>query len=328
MEVKVLESKDFSITAENDVYYVRRQIRQLVSDLKYSEYQLDQFELIISELGTNILKYGIKGNITARKISYNKINGVEIIARDNGEGLKDIFDYFHVRPVINLKDSLKAGISTIYNLSDEFEYANQEKGVRIQVRKWESFDVQNLRYSVVSRPKPGENLNGDAFFVKQLPYYSLFSVIDGLGHGEEAHTASNIALDCMKIYYSKPLEELIQICHEHLRGSRGVVMSICKVFHDRSEMEYIGIGNVELRVLGQTNSRLFNWNGTLGMQMENGKLQKYPYLKGSTFVMYSDGIKNFELDLETQRSSPQNIARYILDNYVDSRDDATVLVIR
>ncbi len=229
---------------------------------------------------------------------------------------------------MNLKDSLKAGISTIYNLMDEFTYENQTKGVKIIVRKWLSYDSETLRYSVLSRPKPGEFKNGDNFFVKQLPYYSFFSVIDGLGHGEEAETAAALALDCIKIFYSKPLDEIIQICDNHLKASRGAVISLCRVSIEKRELEYIGIGNVEMKIFGGITSKPFNWNGTVGMQMENTKVQKIPYTRGMTLVMYSDGIGDFQLDPSVQRGSPHVIGRHILENYALSTDDSTVLVVR
>lgn len=328
MEIRTHDTITFEVHDETGALHARRKIRQFAGQFEFTEYELNQVELVVSELGMNIVKYGVKGKIECKNISYFKFKGIEIVAQDEGNGLQDIFEYLHKPPIMNLKGSLKAGISTIYNLSDEFEYENLSRGVRIVLRKWINFDTNSMRYSILSRPKPGENLNGDAFFVKQLPYYSFFAVIDGLGHGEEAHKASSLALDCIKTYYSKPLEEIMDICHRQLRSTRGAVISLCKIFPDQAEMEYLAVGNVELRILGQINSRMFNWNGTVGLNIETYRTQKYPYARGNTIILYSDGINSFDLEPQVQRNSPQNISAHLLDHYATSADDATVLVIR
>jgi anti-sigma regulatory factor (Ser/Thr protein kinase) len=320
---------EFYIKDESSVLYTRKKARAYCAALNFPIHDLDKLELIVSELGTNIFKYSKKGFIQLKKLNYHGIEGLEILASSEGSSIINLIDYINAKPVINLKESLKAGLSSIYNLSDEFEYIHNEKGNHFIVRKWKAFDKSNLRYSVVSRPKAGEWVNGDNFFIKQLPYYSLFSVIDGLGHGTDANIASTEAGNLLKIYYYKPLDELMNILHSFLRATRGVVVSICKVYTLENRIEYVGMGNVEMRMYNHPdNPRLYNYNGTVGLNIEQFQVMKFNYQRGVTFVMFSDGIKEFVLPPEIIRLNSQQIVSFIIDNYSKESDDATILVAR
>lgn len=329
MEIKQSEILEIGIADEANVLYARRLFRNFFKSLGFIDFDLDKMELVVSELGTNIVKYGVRGIITAKRIKYLSHTGIEIIAKDRGKGISNIMEFLNKKPVINTSSSLKSGLSAIYNLTDEFEYLNSENGTTITLRKWLPFNEATLKYSVISRPKPGELKNGDAFFIKQLPQFSFFCVIDALGHGEQAAATANIAMDCIKLYYYLPLSEIFLKCHEHLDHSHGIAISICKIYTRESKMEYVGVGDVKLRVFGAPESlRIFNHNGTVGMNMEPIKLQTYKYFSGSTFIMHTDGIADFELNQDTLRLIPQAIASFVMEKEARSSDDATVLVAR
>lgn len=329
MEIEQSEILEIGIADEANVLYARRLFRNFLKSIKFDDFELDKMELIISELGTNIVKYGIRGIITARRIKYLSHIGVEIIAKDRGKGIQNILEFLNKKPIINTNSSLKSGLSAIYNLTDEFEYINSENGTVITLRKWLSFGDSNLKVSVISRPKPGEIKNGDAFFIKQLPQYSFFCVIDALGHGEQAEVTAKMAIDFIKLYYYLPLSDIFLKCNDHIGSTRGIAMSICKIYTREKKTEYVGMGDVKLRVFGAPESfRIFNHNGTVGMNMEPIKLQTYKYFSGSTFILYSDGIADFELNQDTLRLNPQAITSFIMEKYVRSSDDATVLVTR
>ena len=230
---------------------------------------------------------------------------------------------------MDLRKSLKAGLTSIYNLSDEFVYEHTDKGSRFIARKWIPIPNQFFKYSVISRPKPGEWANGDSFFIKQLPQYSIFSIIDGLGHGEEAETAAGEALDVLKVYYYLPLDELILKIHSMITGTRGVVLSILKVFSFEQKLEFAGVGNVELRIFNHPDSpKFYSTNGTIGLHFDKVSILTFRYFKGATMVMFSDGLRDVEFSNDVVRLSPPQMAGFLMDSFSKSNDDATVMVIR
>jgi len=58
------------------------------------------------------------------------------------------------------------------------------------------------------------------------PKRVLIAAIDGIGHGEEAANASKTAGALLKNFADEPIISLVERCHEKLRGTRGIVLSL------------------------------------------------------------------------------------------------------
>ena len=202
------------------------------------------------------------------------------------------------------------------------------RGTTIVAKKWLNKEMRGMDFSVFSRPLPGEDVCGDAYFIKRYSSFVVFAVIDALGHGREAN---KVALDLLRILeadYRESLHNVIELAHKKLAYSRGAAMAICRVDSKGKKLEHISIGNVETRVYGTPEPvRPFCFNGTLGMAMESSRVIEYPYFEGSTIVMFSDGITGrFDLDMSRLNKTPQEIAAFIFQNFVRNTDDATILV--
>ncbi|MHC1604497.1 MAG: ATP-binding protein [Candidatus Methanofastidiosia archaeon] len=90
---------------------------------------------VVSELGTNILRYAKKGIIIIIIIEKNGKRGIEIVAKDNGPGIKDIglamTEYF------SSGNGLGIGLPGVKRMMDEFIIdTEQMRGTMITVRKW------------------------------------------------------------------------------------------------------------------------------------------------------------------------------------------------
>src|SRR5206468_4024731 len=72
----------------------------------------------------------------------------------------------------------------------------------------------------------GEVESGDKHVVKVFPHGALLATMDGLGHGEEAAAAANRAVRFLQAADSESLISLLKRCHERLRSTRGVVISL------------------------------------------------------------------------------------------------------
>src|SRR5206468_11760132 len=68
--------------------------------------------------------------------------------------------------------------------------------------------------------------SGDVHVVAPLPNGALVAVIDGLGHGAEAAAVAHVAARILQANAAEPVLALVQRCHEDLRKTRGVVMSL------------------------------------------------------------------------------------------------------
>src|SRR5947209_14365503 len=92
---------------------------------------------------------------------------------------------------------------------------------------------------------PGETESGDLHVVKDFEGGALVGVVDGLGHGPEAAAAARKAVAALEQRAEEPLIPLVRRCHEHLRGTRGVVMRIASLDTGNNSASWLGVGNVE-----------------------------------------------------------------------------------
>jgi negative regulator of sigma-B (phosphoserine phosphatase) len=185
-----------------------------------------------------------------------------------------------------------------------------------------------MHFFVISKPRAREDFSGDAYFIKRFPSYVLFSVIDVLGHGKNAHGTAQKVLLILEDTYTESLMKIIEACHDGLRQTRGAAIALSRVDFKECRFQHVCIGNVETRVYGTPEPvRPFCFNGTLGMAIEPYRVIEYPYTVGMTLVMFSDGISGkFDLSPQMLMKTPQEIAMFIFDHYKRETDDATVLV--
>jgi anti-sigma regulatory factor (Ser/Thr protein kinase) len=313
------------VILDSDVLKARRLARDLAHELAFDEAPAAEIEVTAAELASNLLKHRtVRGVITLLPLHQSGRTGVEIIAEDEGPGIADLDSAMRE----STAGTLGIGLSGVRRMNDEFTIESSPSGTRVVTRKWQYRDLpEPMRISVISRPMPGERLNGDGYFLHQMPHLVVASVIDGLGHGPDAFVASEAARKILEERYRDPLEILIEALHKGLCNTRGAAISLCRIDLRAGRIEHVGIGNVETRIYGgEEIVRPICFNGTLGMRMENWKVISYPFTRGMTVIMFSDGISGrFELEPSQVARTPQEIANDVF-RFARSNDDATVLV--
>ena len=127
---------------------------------------------------------------------------------------------------------------------------------------------------------------------------------------------------------------LVKRCHEALRETRGVVMSLASFNELDRTLTWIGIGNVEgvvLRAKSFPHSRdeyLLLRGGVVGGQILSLSASIIPLMQGDTLVFTTDGIRGgFVKDLFVN-DPPQVMADRILAKHSKGSDDALVCVAR
>jgi len=194
--------------------------------------------------------------------------------------------------------------------------------------------LQLIEWGISSIPLKGEDVSGDSYLIKPFPNGILMAVVDGLGHGKEAAAASKIAVTTLDAYAHEPIIPLVRRCHEALKGTRGVVMSIAKLNLPDKMMAWLGVGNIEVllqRADGKpkiSRERLLLRGGTLGYQPPPLREYVTPFMPGDTLIFVTDGIRgSFEEGIKPGDKS-QQIADSIMARFNRGTDDALVLVVR
>ena len=189
-----------------------------------------------------------------------------------------------------------------------------------------------IKFGIVKRPCSGLTVSGDSYLTKEFDDRVLIAVVDGLGHGLEAAEASIIAIQCIEENYRRSLSEIIRICHEALKYTRGAAMEVVLIDKKELTLTYVGIGDIGIRVVNARNERSVKpvpMAGIVGQNLRKIKEDEFSYIRGDVIIMHSDGISDkFDLNLEPfmMMEEPQKIAESIIDRFGKSTDDALIIV--
>jgi hypothetical protein len=191
-----------------------------------------------------------------------------------------------------------------------------------------------LEWSVASRSLDPEAGSGDCYIVKSFNGGAILAVVDGLGHGREAAQAAKLTAATVHEYTEGSIISIFSRCHERLKETRGVVMSLALFNAADSTMTWAGVGNVEgLLILGEMGSMarkksLIPARGVIGDRLPPMTASTKTMFKGDTVIFSTDGIRTGFDESLNLRSTPQEIADSILASHRRENDDALVLVAR
>ena len=191
-----------------------------------------------------------------------------------------------------------------------------------------------IEWHAAFRAVSGETISGDLPVVVPFAGGVLVGVIDGLGHGESAAAAAEIAAGELRRYRGGSLASLLSSCHSRLCGSRGAVMNIGCLTARPQRLSWLGVGNVEGvllradRAARPAREYLHQRPGIVGQQLPSVEESVLALLPGDTLVFATDGIKSNFLNDLILRGSPRRMADDILLRSGKQYDDALVLVAR
>ena len=128
-------SQLIEINDELDVVRATMEARRLARLIGFKETEQYQISTATSELATNIYRYANKGKIILRIIKGEIRRGIEVIAEDQGPGIKDIERA--LQEGFSTSKSLGIGLPGVKRLMDDFDIKSENgKGTRVTVRKW------------------------------------------------------------------------------------------------------------------------------------------------------------------------------------------------
>lgn len=191
-----------------------------------------------------------------------------------------------------------------------------------------------IESGVAARALPGQTSSGDLDLVKSFPNGVLVAALDGVGHGEEAASAATIARSILEAHAGESVITLIARCHEGLRATRGVAMSVASFNVSQGLITWLGVGNVQGVLLRRglspsvTEESLLLRAGVVGVQLPLLRASVLPVFTGDTLIFATDGIStDFDRKL-ARKNPPGKAAAHILARHSKTTDDALILVAR
>lgn len=355
--IHTVEIKD-----EGTIGAARRAVREFASAANFAETELAEIDIVVQEIGTNAVRYASSGG--GELHFAHSFNGqperasIEIFYWDKGPGILDT--EAAMRDSYSTGGGLGGGFGAIRRLTDEMDIYSTAQGLtgrltpatarrtthgtallcRKQTKTKRmpnaSDDTEAMesphRIGAWTRPRAGENANGDAYFVSERGTDTLLAVIDGLGHGPGAREAARTALEVLSEWGDESPGELIHATHAALRSTRGAVAGLVRINRAREQMQYAGVGNTTIRVSNAPQpTHPVSANGTLGARLGRVPVWEYAWSPETMIVMTTDGVSS-KWDMAAypglSKKQPQMIAGVLMRDYGRTSDDATILVAR
>lgn len=327
----------YLVCEEEDVGALRRAVSDLAA--RSSTVRAADAALVATELGTNLIRHATSGGyVLFRSLP----DGIELVAVDRGPGMlrSEVAD--SAVPSVDpgrwrpnhppSARGLGVGLDSVKRMASTFDIYSTPEGTVVLARLGARPSLPGwCQWGAVNIPAGGEGESGDGWAVSTDG--SLVAlVVDGLGHGPAAASASRAAISVFAEQERVDLVAYVAAAHEAMRGGRGGVLGICAIDPDREELSYVGVGNITTRLLGTQRSTLAGREGSMGTQLvaPRARLERHRWEPGATLIMASDGLRTqWELDSYSGllRHDPVVIASVLERDYGRGTDDATVLVV-
>ena len=332
-----IESQFMVIESMSEVIAIRRIAKEIAHEIGFCETDREEIGLAVSELASNIIKHAGRGILKLIPIADEKRRGLMIDVEDEGQGLT-LSDSFE--DGVSSVGTLGFGLGAVNRLMDEFTISTLEdkKGMRIVCKRWQPYQSTEwihcpLNHGILSRPKSGEHINGDAFIAKHVRNGLLMGVIDGVGHGVHASQAANTARQYIEKHSDSSLLEIFRGVDRACLATRGVVMALVLFEWQRNMFQFASVGNIEIKVFngGREKPKFIIRRGIVGKNAPLPVVTENQWQSGDMLALHSDGVSsqwNLDNFVHYAEYSAQVIAENIFKATQKQNDDATLVIVK
>lgn len=326
----------YKIDDRSLIAFIKREIHNLSLQLGFTAHRAGETDIIVAELTSNLIKYANGGQLLYRATIEEEQNTIEIYCLDKGIGFDNLAKIMN--DGYSSSNTLGQGLGAIKRLSNDFQiYSMKNWGCVQYIRICEQAEYslpvlqKGLNYNAIAVNYPGERVCGDGYYVKFLKKGFQIFVGDGLGHGENANEAVQLAIKAFKQSSESDPAEILRDIHSTVKKSRGLVATIATVDYKTEAWTICGIGNINTRIFdGLENKTYTPYNGIIGHNIPRTLNNTIvPYKKHQIIVMHSDGLRTrWNLNDMTSifKQSPGIIASSLYKENLRGTDDATILV--
>ncbi|HYJ33129.1 MAG TPA: ATP-binding protein [Candidatus Binatia bacterium] len=329
----VIETQAIPVREMSQAGQVRRAAAVLAESIGFDSEETGRVGLVATEAATNLVKHAQGGEIVLSTVREPEMRAVEIVALDRGPGIRDLDralrDGFSTR-----EGSIGGGLGAIRRIATCFDLYSGETGTILFARVGAEprGDASAIEVGAVQVPCPGEELSGDAWAVAHRPDRTLVLVVDGLGHGADAHAASSLAARLFLEHTDEGPVSILERIHEGLRATRGAAGAVLELDLQERVGRFVGIGNISASVHAPGEQRsMVSHHGVLGHSVRKVHEFVYPWPRRALVLLHTDGIAT-HWDLARypglQHRHPAVIAGALYRDFGRGRDDATAVALR
>ncbi len=314
---------------------------------------------IVSELGSNMLKYAERGTVELERLRSGDGPGVQITARDAGPGIADVAlaltDHFSSGRTLGL------GLPGVRRMADEFEIVpSPGGGTTVHVRKrWLAPLAPALEgepeapepplagsgdgwsTGAAVRPRPGQRLGGDHVAVVDRGDRVLLGIVDASGHGPAAHALARGIVRHLRERFSTStapddVAGLAHALHRECVGTIGAAVGLAVLDPERDAFQYLAVGNVRAAVVGAQRFVGVSRDGVLGRRWPTPFVQRATLRPGDLMLLWTDGLPSTLVGSVAAAARPSTVgavapdalAERLVAAHAKPLDDAACLVVR
>lgn len=323
----------FPVDDASRIGEARRHAAAQARELGWDEVDAGRLALVVTELGSNLLRHAHKGRllVAARPQS----GEIEVLAVDKGPGISNIAQC--LGDGFSTGSTPGTGLGAVRRLADVFDiHSSVPQGTVVLARLARQRLLpprgRGLELGAVAVCAPGEVVCGDGWTASLDGGRAAVLLADGLGHGPDAAAAAQAAVEVFARDPHGDLRATLEEAHRELRTTRGAAVTALQVDGGDGSIRSAGAGNVTVRVVAGDHDRtLLSQHGTIGVQIRRLQEVRADWPPHAAIVLYSDGIEGRwspQLIHPLLAHDPALIAAVLVRDHFRGRDDATVVVLR
>jgi anti-sigma regulatory factor (Ser/Thr protein kinase) len=324
----------FPVEDASRVGEARRHASTLARDLGWDEVDVGRLALVVTELGTNLLRHASRGRlfIAARPA----FGDIEVLAADRGPGIANIARC--MGDGFSTGSTPGTGLGAVRRLAQVFDVQSSvPEGTVVLARLAPGAPARpahdaRVEIGAVALCAPGETVCGDGWAACIAGSRAAVMLADGLGHGPDAAKA---ALAAVAVFERDPFADpraILEEAHRELRTTRGAAVTLVQADGSEGMIRSAGAGNVVARIVGGASERtLLSQHGTVGLQLRRLEEVRAKWPPHAVLVLHSDGIETrwaAPLVHPALAHDPALVAALLARDHLRGRDDASVVVLR
>jgi negative regulator of sigma-B (phosphoserine phosphatase) len=192
-----------------------------------------------------------------------------------------------------------------------------------------------LEYGVACVSAAHRCETGDRHLVKTIPNGTLLAVVNGAGSCSQAAEGARRVIRILENYAQESPPLLVRRCHQDLRSTGGVVMSLAVLNAEEDTVTWLGVGNVAGTLVRASSpdrpicEAMTPRPGVVGSRLPVLQALASPIASGDLIVLATGGIRPDCDDRFPFDAPPRAIAEHISSTcYAGQKGSALVLVAR
>jgi anti-sigma regulatory factor (Ser/Thr protein kinase) len=347
------EAEHFSIARPLDLQLAVLRCQRSTLLHGASDLERSVIATIVSELGSNLLKYAKEGTLELRRVRRGIAADVEITASDQGPGIGNL--ELALTEHFSSGRTLGLGLPGVKRMADQFDIESTPgRGTTVRVRKrlqlnhalradpegpipQLSIDEGVYQVAASVRARRGARVGGDYAVALQQGERLLLGMIDATGHGLAAHELASALANRWRDLFRPDREAyeptaLLRALHDQCVGTAGAAASVALLDTTSGRLAYLAVGNVRACVMGSQRFRGVSRDGLLGRRWPTPFVQHTQLEPGDHWLMWTDGLpeafaRGLKSDILSEPHLPTLADRLVAEHARD-HDDAACLIAR